>query len=171
MKFLSSTTKLYCVLFQFLSRKWMFAFLNSDINSLKSGLLRLTSQPYCKKGLISKSQIWNYKLKPEELSRWSIQQVLNLSNWMEAFGVLLFCQMSSNPPTEDYIFIDLLVQSLEWPDITLLPLSVFLLHWPKVQSLKNIYRLKSLSFSLSWGLHYKTVLYYYTIKLYYTTIL
>jgi hypothetical protein len=27
----------------------MFAVLHSDINSLKSGLLHLTSQPYCKK--------------------------------------------------------------------------------------------------------------------------
>ncbi len=28
----------------------MFAVMQSDINSLKSGLLHLTSQPYCKKG-------------------------------------------------------------------------------------------------------------------------
>ncbi len=37
------------LLFQFLNRKSMFAVLHSDINSLKSGLLHLTSQPYCKK--------------------------------------------------------------------------------------------------------------------------
>jgi hypothetical protein len=32
----------------------MFAVLHSDINSLKSGLLYLTSQPYCKKSRSAK---------------------------------------------------------------------------------------------------------------------
>jgi hypothetical protein len=32
----------------------MFAVLHSDINSLKSGLLHLTGQPYCKKGSSAK---------------------------------------------------------------------------------------------------------------------
>jgi hypothetical protein len=32
----------------------MFAVLHSDINSLKSGLLHLTDQPYCKKGRSAK---------------------------------------------------------------------------------------------------------------------
>jgi hypothetical protein len=37
-------------LFHLLNRKSMFAVLHSDINSLKSGLVHLTRQPYCKKG-------------------------------------------------------------------------------------------------------------------------
>ncbi len=41
---------LYCLLFQNLNRKPMFAVLRSDIKSLKSGLLNLTGWPYCKKG-------------------------------------------------------------------------------------------------------------------------
>jgi hypothetical protein len=32
----------------------MFAVLHSDINSIKSGLLHLTSQPYCKKSRLAK---------------------------------------------------------------------------------------------------------------------
>jgi hypothetical protein len=32
----------------------MFAVLHSDINSLKSGLIHLTGQPYCKKGRSAK---------------------------------------------------------------------------------------------------------------------
>ncbi len=39
----------YCLLFPFHNRKSMFAVLNSDIDSFKSGLLHLTGQPYCKK--------------------------------------------------------------------------------------------------------------------------
>ncbi len=39
----------YRLLFPFHKRKLMFAVLHSDINSLKSGLLHLTGQPYCKK--------------------------------------------------------------------------------------------------------------------------
>jgi hypothetical protein len=38
----------------FHKRKLMFAVLHSDINSLKSGLLHLTGQPYCKKGRSAK---------------------------------------------------------------------------------------------------------------------
>jgi hypothetical protein len=38
----------YCLLFQFIKRKSMFALLHLDINSLKSGLLHFTGQPYCK---------------------------------------------------------------------------------------------------------------------------
>ncbi len=41
-------------MFQNLDRKSMFMVLHSDINSLKSGLLHLTSQPYCKKGRSAK---------------------------------------------------------------------------------------------------------------------
>jgi len=44
----------YCLLFPFHGRKSMFAVLHSDINSLKSGLLHLTSQPYCKKSRSAK---------------------------------------------------------------------------------------------------------------------
>jgi hypothetical protein len=43
---------LYCLLFQFHNRK--SAILHSDINSLKSGLLHLTGQPYCKKSRSAK---------------------------------------------------------------------------------------------------------------------
>jgi hypothetical protein len=39
----------HCLLFSFPKRKSMFAVVHSDINSLKSGLLYLTGQPYCKK--------------------------------------------------------------------------------------------------------------------------
>jgi hypothetical protein len=35
--------------FKAVNRKSMFAVLHSDINSLKSGLLHLTGQPYCKR--------------------------------------------------------------------------------------------------------------------------
>jgi hypothetical protein len=45
---------LYCLLLQFLKRKSIFAALHSDINSLKSGLLHLTRQPYCKKSRSAK---------------------------------------------------------------------------------------------------------------------
>jgi hypothetical protein len=38
----------YCLLFPFYKCKSMFALLHSDINSLKSGLLHFTDQPYCK---------------------------------------------------------------------------------------------------------------------------
>jgi hypothetical protein len=44
----------YCLLFLFHKRKSMFAVLHSDINSEKSGLLYLASQPYCKKSRSAK---------------------------------------------------------------------------------------------------------------------
>ncbi len=46
----------YCLLFPFHKRKSMFALavLHLDINSLKSGLLHLTGQPYCKKSRSAK---------------------------------------------------------------------------------------------------------------------
>jgi hypothetical protein len=44
----------YCLLFPFHKRKSMFAVLHSDINSLKSALLYLTGQPYCKKSRSAK---------------------------------------------------------------------------------------------------------------------
>jgi hypothetical protein len=47
-------TSLLRLLFQLLNRKSMFAVLHSDINSLKSGLLHLTEQSYCKKGRSAK---------------------------------------------------------------------------------------------------------------------
>ncbi len=46
----------YCLLFPFHKRKSMFAVLHSGINSLKSGLLHLTGQPYCKNS-------WSAKVK------------------------------------------------------------------------------------------------------------
>ncbi len=44
----------YCLLFPFHKRKSMFAVLHSDINSLKYGLLHLTSQPCCRKSRSAK---------------------------------------------------------------------------------------------------------------------
>jgi hypothetical protein len=44
----------YHLLFPFHKRKSMFAVLHSDINSLKSGLLHLTGQTYCKKSRSAK---------------------------------------------------------------------------------------------------------------------
>jgi hypothetical protein len=44
----------YCLLFQLINRKSMFAVLHSDINNLKSGLLHLIRQPYCKKSRSAK---------------------------------------------------------------------------------------------------------------------
>jgi hypothetical protein len=44
----------YCILFPFHERKSKFGVLHSDINSLKSGLLHLTGQPYCKKSRSAK---------------------------------------------------------------------------------------------------------------------
>jgi hypothetical protein len=43
-----------CLLFQFHKRKSMFAVLQSDINSLKSGILHLAGQPFCKKSRSAK---------------------------------------------------------------------------------------------------------------------
>ncbi len=58
---------LYFLLFQFLNRKSMFAVLHSDTSSLKSGLLHLTGQHYCKRGRSAKLKyriinqiLWNY---------------------------------------------------------------------------------------------------------------
>ncbi len=47
-------SSLYCLLFQFLSKKSMFAVLHSDINYLNAGLLYLTGQDYCKKSRLAK---------------------------------------------------------------------------------------------------------------------
>jgi hypothetical protein len=44
----------YCLLFEFHKWKSMFAVLHSDVNSLKSGLLHLTGQSYCKKSRSAK---------------------------------------------------------------------------------------------------------------------
>jgi hypothetical protein len=46
----------YCLLFQLLNRKSMFAVPHSDINSLMSGLLHLSSQPYCEKSRSAKEK-------------------------------------------------------------------------------------------------------------------
>ncbi len=54
MKTILGFSSSYSLLFQLLNRKLLFAALHSDINSLKSGLLYLTSQPYCKKGRSAK---------------------------------------------------------------------------------------------------------------------
>jgi hypothetical protein len=40
----------YCLLFQLLNRKFMFAVLHSDISSVKYSLRYLTGQPYSPKG-------------------------------------------------------------------------------------------------------------------------
>jgi hypothetical protein len=55
---------LYHVLFQLLNRKSMFVLRHSYINSHMSGLLRLTGQPYFKKGRSAKVKygIINYSL-------------------------------------------------------------------------------------------------------------
>jgi len=50
-------SSLYCLLFQILKRKSMFAVLHSDINSPKSGLLYLTGQHYCKNGTSAKVKV------------------------------------------------------------------------------------------------------------------
>ncbi len=52
----------WCLLFPIHKRKSMFAVLHSYINSLKSGLLHLTGQPYCKKSrsVKVKDGIWTY---------------------------------------------------------------------------------------------------------------
>jgi hypothetical protein len=47
-------SSLHCLLIQSLNRKSMFAVLQSDITSLKSDLLHLASQSYCKKGRSAK---------------------------------------------------------------------------------------------------------------------
>jgi hypothetical protein len=47
-------SSLYCLLFPFHNRKSVFAALHSNINSIKSGLLHLTGQPYCKKSRSAK---------------------------------------------------------------------------------------------------------------------
>jgi hypothetical protein len=44
----------YCLLFPFHKRKSMFAVLHSDIRSVKSGLVHLTGQPYCKESRSAK---------------------------------------------------------------------------------------------------------------------
>jgi hypothetical protein len=49
-------SSVYRLLFPFHNRKSMFAVLHSDINSLKSGLLHLTGQPYCKKSRSAKDK-------------------------------------------------------------------------------------------------------------------
>ncbi len=43
-----------CLLFPFHKRESMFAVLHSDIRSVKSGLVHLTGQPYCKKSRCTK---------------------------------------------------------------------------------------------------------------------
>jgi hypothetical protein len=50
----------YC--FNFTRGKYMFAALHLDINSLKSGLLHLTGQPYCKKSRPAKVKDGNVVL-------------------------------------------------------------------------------------------------------------
>ena len=51
----------------------MFAVLHSDINSLRSGLLHLTGQPYCKNGRLAKVKdgIINLFLKNYLVDRYS----------------------------------------------------------------------------------------------------
>ena len=48
----------YCLLFPSHERKSMFAVLHSDINSIKSGLVHLTGQPFCKKSRSAKVKDW-----------------------------------------------------------------------------------------------------------------
>jgi len=61
-------------------RQWQLAILYSDMNSFKSGLLHLSSQPYCKKGKSAKVKdgIINYSLKNYfiDWSTWQKQAIL-----------------------------------------------------------------------------------------------
>ncbi len=52
----------------------MFALLHSDINSLKSGLLRLTGQPYCKESRSAKVKdgVINLILRNNLIDRYTI---------------------------------------------------------------------------------------------------
>ncbi len=59
-------SSLYCLLFQLLNRKSMFAVLHSDINPLKSDLLHLTS-----KALLQKSKIINLSLRNYLIDRYT----------------------------------------------------------------------------------------------------
>jgi hypothetical protein len=47
-------SSLYCLLFQLLNRKSMFAVLHSVISSFESSSLHLSVQPYCKKSRSAK---------------------------------------------------------------------------------------------------------------------
>ncbi len=60
--------------------KSMFAVLHSDINSLKSGLLHLTGQPYCKQGRSAKVKdgIINLFLRSYLLDRYICGKLLCL---------------------------------------------------------------------------------------------
>ena len=62
----------------------MFAVLHSDINSPKSGLLHLTSQPNCKKNRSAKVKdgIINLILRNYLVDRYSLSQVLQWLLWM-----------------------------------------------------------------------------------------
>jgi len=64
----------FCSLTQSLNRKSMFAVLPSDINCFKSGLLHLTSQPYCKQGRSAKVKdgIVNLNLRNYLIDRYNI---------------------------------------------------------------------------------------------------
>ena len=67
----------YCLLFPFHMRKSMFAVLHSDINSPKSGLLHITSQPYCKESRSAKVKdgMINLILRNYPVDRYSCQPV------------------------------------------------------------------------------------------------
>jgi hypothetical protein len=72
-------TSLYCLLFQNINRKSMFAVLHSDINSLKSGLLHLTGRPYCKKCRSAKVKdgIRNYCLRNYLVLKYSFFHIIS----------------------------------------------------------------------------------------------
>jgi hypothetical protein len=65
----------------------MFAVLNSDINSLKSGLLHLTAQPYCKQSRSEKVKdgIINLILGNYLIDRYTHQQSLHFEGLLDIF--------------------------------------------------------------------------------------
>jgi hypothetical protein len=74
-------SSLHCLLFKLFNRKSMFAVLHSDINSLMSGLLHITGQPYCKncRSAKFKDEIINLILRNYHVDRYMGLELL-LSN-------------------------------------------------------------------------------------------
>jgi hypothetical protein len=67
----------------------MFAVLHSDINSLKSGLLHLTGQPYCKKSRSAKAKdgIINLILRNYLVDRYTLALFFSPSHqWLTTSG-------------------------------------------------------------------------------------
>ncbi len=70
-------SSLYSFLFQFHNKKYMFAVLHSDINSLKSGLLYLIGHSYCKncRSAKVKDEIINLILRNYLVDQYKVQAV------------------------------------------------------------------------------------------------